>query len=125
MGARSSGKELLSINKDNFILTSPTFNEGSGINLDIFNGALEVKNSGVSLMSISNKEDNKSFMLTSANFLNENGKKDKGMQIDVLKGSIEVRHNVDRTLLYIDPESSKDYPNGAFFLKSQDWIDNS
>ena len=124
MGVRSSGKELLSIDNDSFILTSPTFNDGIGINLDIFNGALEVKNNGVSLMSISNTKDNQSFMLTSANFLNENGKKDKGMQIDVLKGSIEVRHNIDRTLLYINPEPSDDYPSGAFFLKSQDWQDS-
>ena len=119
---KSNGFSLMSISneveKESFILTSPTFGDGSGINLDIFNGALEVKNGGVSLMSISNEENNKSFILTSADFLN------KGMQIDVLKGSIEVRHNVDRTLLYINPESSSDYPNGAFFLKSQDWQDN-
>lgn len=118
-----SDVKLLTVSPDAFELTSPSFNNdsASGINLDILNGSLEVKNQSKTLMAITKE----AFTLTSSTFLDSNNNKNSGMQIDVLNGSIEVRKSADLTLLYINPETSDQYPNGAFFLKSHDWQDNS
>ena len=120
MEVKNNNISLLSINNSNdtrsFTLTSPDFNNesgASGINLDILNGYFEVKKQDNSLMAISDS----SFTLTSNNFADENGA--TGMQIDVLNGSIKVRHSQNLTLLHISPSEDE------FFLKSQDWMDDS
>lgn len=117
----SSDVKLLVVSPSAFELTSPDFVNGNGVNLDILGGNLEVKSNDVSLMSISNEENNKSFILTSADFVDSN----RGMQIDVFNGSIEVRQSSALTLFHIFIDESDVNGASQFFMKSQDWVDGS
>jgi hypothetical protein len=69
--------KLLIVSPDAFELTSPNFNSdsASGINLDVLNGSLEVKNQNKTLMAITDQ----AFTLTSSTFLDSNNNKNSGM----------------------------------------------
>lgn len=121
--ANDVSTKLLTVSPTNFILASPNYNnetDAGGLELDILNGYMGIKNSGKELLLVNNEK----FILTSSDFYNSEGKEDKGMQIDVRNGSIKVRKDVDLTLLHIY-FSPTDETQNEFFLKSQDWIDNS
>ena len=115
--------KLLTVSPTNFILTSQNYNNetsANGLELDILNGYMGVKYSNKKLLSINDEE----FILTSPDFYNTKGEENKGMQIDVRNGSIKVRKDNNLTLLHIyfsDDETQKN----EFFLKSQDWEDDS
>ena len=130
MEVQNNKISLLSINnsddeeKRSFTLTSPDFNNetgASGINLDILKGRLEIKQQNKTLMTVTNDD----FMLTSANFLDDSGNENKGMQIDVLNGSIKVRQSSNLTLFHIFIASDGSSEQSQFFMKSQDWQDGS